>query len=142
MRHKSNIRNELMDSVKIFVELAKSQGSRNANWYYKAILDLVKEKAGIPKGIKVKDADLMIYPNFQRVCYAMKNAIMQLNNTKMYYKTIYKKIKDLHVDSSKYSEASRNISYVYVLGDREKGPQQLLALPVSRQYHEKALHAR
>jgi len=89
------VRKSETDTIKEFVEYAKSQGSSKPNWYYKHFTNLVRNKLDIPKELKRDDMSQDVLRNIQ----ALETIISMKLNTLLVndkgYKEIYQTVKEL-----------------------------------------------
>lgn len=93
------IRRDETDTIKEFVELAKSQGSSKPNWYYKHFTNLVRNKLEIPKLMERDDMNQKTIFDIQclerLISMKLKTLILENKNYKEIYEIIKEMIKNI-----------------------------------------------
>jgi len=89
------VRKSETDTIKEFVEYAKSQGSSKPNWYYKHFTNLVRKKLEIPKDLKRDDMSQKILRDIQALETIISMKLNKLLLKDKDYKEIYKTVKEM-----------------------------------------------
>lgn len=89
------IRKEETDTIKEFVLLAKSQGSKNPEWYYKHFSNIIINKLNIDKDIKRNELSEKDLDKISILEENIKSNIKLYMDNGYYYKDIYKEIKTI-----------------------------------------------
>lgn len=89
------IRKNETDTIKEFVEYAKSQGSSKPNWYYKHFTNLVRKKLDIPKDLKRDEMSQKVLLNIQALETIISMKLGKLLLKDKEYKEIYQLVKEM-----------------------------------------------